>query len=65
MKGFSERTEQPNCRMFYKWEKMCRAGCLEKKHWSIIHGQNRLKQLQAGPLHREMVAADVLETFKT
>jgi hypothetical protein len=51
--------------MFYKWENVCRAGCLGKKHWSIIHGQNRLKQLQAGPLHREIVAADFLETFKT
>jgi hypothetical protein len=33
-------------------------------HWSIIVGQNRLKYLQDGPLHRETVVAVFLETFE-
>jgi hypothetical protein len=41
------------------------AGFLEKKHWSIIQGQNRLKQLRDGTLHLERAVADILETFKT
>jgi len=41
------------------------AGFLEKKHWSIILGQNRLKQMRNGPLLWEMVVADNLETFDT
>jgi hypothetical protein len=41
------------------------AGFLEKKHLSIIRGQNHLKQLQNGPLHREMVFAYFLKTFET
>jgi len=40
------------------------AGCLEKKHQSIMWGQNRLKQLGDGPLHWEIAVADFLETFE-
>ena len=36
-----------------------------KKHRSIIRGQDRLKQLQDGPLHWEMTVAHLLETFDT
>jgi len=41
------------------------AGFLEKKHRSIIPGQDRLKQLRDGPLGWEMAVADPLETFET
>ena len=39
------------------------AGILEKKHRSIIPGQNRLKQQRNGPLHWEMGVAEFLDTF--
>ena len=41
------------------------AGCLEKKHRSIIRGQNHQDQLPDGPLHWETAVADFLETFET
>jgi hypothetical protein len=54
-----------NCSAFNKWKKGWEAGFLEKKHRSIIRGQNRLKQLRDGPLHWETADADFLETFET
>jgi hypothetical protein len=65
LKQFAKRMGQPNFSAFNKWKKVWVAGWLKKNHWSIIRGQNRLKQLCDGPLHQETVVADVLRTFKT
>jgi len=56
---------QANYSAFNKWKKVWVAGFLEKKHLSIIRGQNRLKQVRNGPLRWEMLVTDFLETFKT
>jgi hypothetical protein len=40
------------------------AGILEKKHWWIIQGLNRLNQLRDGPLHWVTGVAECLETFE-
>jgi hypothetical protein len=48
-----------------KWKNVWVAGLLQKKHRSIIRGQNLLKQLRDGPLHWETAVADFVETFKT
>ena len=45
LKQFAKRMGQPNCSSFNKWKKVWVAGFLEKKHRSIIPGQNRLTQL--------------------
>jgi hypothetical protein len=50
--------------MFNKWKGVWVAGFLEKKHQSIIWGQNCLKYIRDGPLHWEMVVVDDLETFE-
>jgi len=63
LKQFAKRKGQPNFSAFNKWKKVWVAGLLEKKHRSIIPGQNHLKQQQIGPLHWEMAVADYLETF--
>jgi len=65
LKQFAKRMGQPNFSAFNKWKKVWVAGVLEKRHWSSIQGQNRLKQLRNGPLHWEMAVADFLETFET
>jgi hypothetical protein len=44
LKQFAKRMWQPNCSAFKKWKKVWAAGFLEKKHQSIIPGQNHLKQ---------------------
>ena len=64
-KQFATRMGQHNFSEFNKWKKVRVAGYHEKKHRLIIWGQNRLKQLRHGPLHRETVVADFLETFET
>jgi len=65
LKQFANRMGQPNFSMFNKWKKVWVAGFLEKKHQSIILGQNCLKQLRDGPLRWETAVADFLETFET
>ena len=40
------------------------AGVLKTKHWSIIQGQNHLKQLRVGPLHCETMVADIMVSFQ-
>jgi hypothetical protein len=65
LKQFAKRMEQPNFSMCNKWNKVWVAGFLEKKHQSIIKGQNCLKQLLYGPLHWDTAVADFLESFKT
>jgi len=40
------------------------AGFLEKKHQSIIRGQNRLNQVRDGPLHWETAVTDFVATFE-
>jgi len=49
LKQFGNRMGQPNFSGFSKWMNVWVAGFLEKMHWFIIPGQNRFKQLQAGP----------------
>jgi len=56
---------QANYSVFNKWKKVWVAGFLEKKHRSIIRGQNRVKQLRDGPLHWETAVADFWETFQS
>jgi hypothetical protein len=51
LKQFAKRMGQPNFSAFNKWKKVWVAGFPEKKHRSIIPGQNRLKQQREGPLH--------------
>jgi hypothetical protein len=65
LKQFAKKVGQPNFSVFNKWKKVWVAGSLEKKHWSIIPGQNCLKQMRNGPLHWEIAVAVILETFKT
>ena len=64
-KQFAKMMGQPNFCAFNKWKKVWVAGFLEKRHRSIIPGQNRLKQLRDRPLRWEMAVADFLETFET
>ena len=52
-----------NC-VVNKWKKGWVAGFLQKKHRSIIRGQNRLTQLWDGPLHWATAVADFLETIQ-
>jgi len=65
LKQFAKRMRQVNYTAFNKWKKGWMAGFLEKKHRSIIRGQNWLKQLRDEPLHWEIAVADFLETFET
>jgi hypothetical protein len=65
LKQFAKRMGQANYSAFNKWKKGWVAGFLEKKHRSIIWGQNRLTQLRDGRLHWETAVADFLETFET
>jgi hypothetical protein len=65
LKQFAKRMGQANYSAFNKWKKVWVAGFLEKKHRSIIRGQNRLKQVRDGPLHWETAVADFLATFET
>ena len=65
LKQFAKRMGQANYSAFNKWKIGWAAGCLEKKHRSIIRGQNRLKQLRDVPLHWEIAVADLLEPFET
>jgi hypothetical protein len=44
LKQFAKTMGQPNFSTFNKWKKVWVAGFHEKKHGSIIPGQNRLKQ---------------------
>ena len=64
LKQFAKRMGQSNFSTFNKWKKVWVAGFLEKKHRSIIPGQNRFKQLRDGHLHWETAGADFLETFE-
>jgi hypothetical protein len=65
LKQFAKRMGQSNFSAFNNWKKGWVAGFLEKKHRSIIPGQNRLKQLRDGPLRWATSVADFLETFET
>jgi len=64
LKQFAKRMGQTNYSAFNKWQKLWVAEFLDKKHRSIIRGQNRLNQVRDGPLHRERVVADCLATFE-
>jgi len=64
MKQFAKRMGQANYCAFNKWKKVWVAGFLEKKHRSIIRGQNRLKQVEDGPLRLETAVRDFLATFE-
>lgn len=62
-KKFANRMGQANYSVCNKWKKVWVTWILEKKHWSIMWGQNHFKQLRNGPLPWETVVTDVLETF--
>jgi len=64
LKQFANRMGQANYSASNKWEKVCVAGFLEKRHRSIIRGQNRLKQFRDGPRHWETAVADYFATFE-
>jgi hypothetical protein len=64
LKQFVKMMGQANYSAFNKWKKAWVAGFLEKKHQSIVQGQNRLKQARDGPLHWEMAVTDLLVTFQ-
>jgi len=65
LKQVAKRMGQANYCAFNKWKKVWVAGFLEKKHWSIIRGQNQLKQLRDGPLHWETAVGDFWKTFES
>jgi hypothetical protein len=56
---------QPNFISFNQWQKVWVAEFLEKKHRSIIPGQNTLKQLRDEPRHTQTTVTDLMETFET
>ena len=64
LKQFAKRMGLANFSEFNKWKKVSVAGFLEKKHRSIIRRQNHLKLVRDGPLHWEMVVADLMATFE-
>ena len=45
LKQFAKKMGQANYSAFNKWKKIWEAGFWEKKHRSIIRGQNHLKQV--------------------
>jgi hypothetical protein len=57
LKQFAKRMGQPNFSAFNKWKEVWVAGFLEKKHWSVIPGQNHLKSMHNGSPHWEMAVA--------
>jgi len=65
LKQFANRMWQPTFNMLNTWKKVWQSGFLEKKHRSIIQGQNRLKHLWDRPPQREMEVEDIWDTFKT
>ena len=64
LKQSGKRMGQANHSAINKWKKVWVVGLLEKKHRSIIRGQNRSKQVRDGPLHWGMVVAVCLATFE-
>ena len=64
LKQFAKRLGQANYSAFNNWKTIWVAGFVQKKHRSIIRGQNLLKQVRDGLLHREMVVADIIATFE-
>jgi len=64
VKQLAKRMGQANSSACNRWKKVWVAGFLERKHQSIIRGQNRLKQVSDIPLHWEMAVADLLATFE-
>jgi len=64
LKQFAKRMGQANYSACNRWKKEWVAGFLEKKHQSIIWGQNRFKQVSDIPLHWETAVADHLATFE-
>jgi hypothetical protein len=64
LKQFAKRMRQPDFSTFNKWKKVWVAGFPEKKHRSIILGQNHLNQQRDGPLPWEMAVSHFLETFE-
>jgi hypothetical protein len=64
LKQFAKCMGQANFSAFNKWKKVWVARFLEKKHQSIIPGQNRLKQQRDGPHRWKMAVTDFLVTFE-
>jgi hypothetical protein len=65
LKQFAKGMGQANYSTFHKWKKGWVAGFVEKRHCSIIWGQNRLKQLRDGSLDWETAIADFLKSVET
>jgi hypothetical protein len=65
LKQFAKFIGQSNFSACKKWEKVWVAGFLWKKHQFMIRGDNHLKQLRDGPLHRETAVADFPVNFET
>jgi hypothetical protein len=64
LKQVAKRTVQANYSVFNKWKKVWVFRLLEKKHWSMIWGQNHLKPVRDGPMHLAIAVADCMETFE-
>ena len=64
LKQFAKRMGQANYSAYNKWKKVWVAGVPEKKHWSIIWGNNHLKQVQNGPVHSQTGVAYSFQTFE-
>jgi hypothetical protein len=65
LKQLAKFIGQSNFSACKKWEKVWVAGFLWKKHQFVIRGDNHVKQLRDGPLHRETAVADFLVNFET
>jgi len=64
LKAFAARIGQANYSACIKWKKVLVAMVVEKKHRSMIRGENDLEQLRDGPPHWVTAVADFLVTFK-
>jgi hypothetical protein len=65
LKRFAKRLGQPIFRAINKGKKRWVAGFLDVQYWWKIRRQKHSNQLLDGPLHWEMVVADLLVTFTT
>lgn len=60
---FAKSMRQANNGAFNKWKIVWVDWFLEEKNWPSIQGQNCWYQVRDGPLHWEMVVAELLKTF--
>jgi len=60
---FGKRMQQPHFSASKKWKILMVAGFLGMTHLSIIHWQNRFRQIRDGPLIWETAVEEFLMTF--